>query len=154
MQHKKIRWWAKICKMLITKLITKITKSHDKKIQHNVSHTLPSLTRAHCLCCTHTNLLTCGGTMSMAAPKGRPGLRWPEAGPRGTCWVMATVANTQHIPRGPASGQPKPGPPSGRPYSKAHISTDWYACSTGSEHYLMMEGQVTFSKYSISHMKK
>ena len=105
--------------MLITKQITKKTKSHDKKIQHNVSHTLPSLTRAHCL-----------------------------------CWVMATVANTQHVPRGPASGQPKPGPPSGRPYSKAHISTDWYACSTGSEHYLMMEGQVTFSKYSISHMKK
>ena len=122
--------------MLITKQITKKTKSHDKKIQHNVSHTLPSLTRAHCLCCTHTNLLTCGGTMSMVMV------------------VMATVANTQHVPRGPASGQPKPGPPSGRPYSKAHISTDWYACSTGSEHDLMMEGQVTFGKYRISHMKK
>ena len=39
--------------------------------------------------------------------------------------------------------------PAGRNYPVVR-----YACSTGSDHDLMMEGQVNFGKYRISHMKK
>ena len=80
----------------------------------------------------------------MAAPKGVPVWVDQRLGHE-VCvgyWPRWPLPNTYLVAQPPVNANRAV--PSGRPYSSSpHMSTDWYACSTGSEHDLMMEGYLT-----------